>query len=113
MSDKSKQVKCVEYWLSKGYNEEEAKQLISKSQKTFSLEACIKKYGLEEGIKRFEKRQDKWLRSLRQNFSKYGDGRSNSSEFAYDIIGLFSPVVLGLISILFLIDLLNICKCSS
>ena len=87
MSDKSKQVKCVEYWLSKGYNEEEAKQLISKSQKTFSLEACIKKYGLEEGIKRFEKRQDKWLRSLRQNFSKYGDGRSNSSEFAYDIIG--------------------------
>ena len=86
MQDKTKQVKCIEYWLAKGYNEEEAKQLISKSQKTFSLEKCIEKYGLEEGVKRFEKRQDKWIKSLRKNFSKYGDGRSNSSEFAYDII---------------------------
>ena len=87
MSDKSKQVKCVEYWLAKGYSEEEAKQLISESQKTFSLEKCIEKYGLEEGIKRFEQRQDKWVKAIIQNFSKYGDGRSNSSEFAYDIIG--------------------------
>ena len=87
MSDRTKQVKCVEYWLAKGYTKKEAKQLISESQKTFSLEKCIEKYGLEEGIKRFEKRQDKWIKSIRQNFSKYGDGRSNSSEFAYDIIG--------------------------
>ena len=45
MQDKTKQVKCIEFWLAKGYNEEEAKQLISESQKTFSLEKCIEKYG--------------------------------------------------------------------
>ena len=87
MQDKTKQVKCIEFWLAKGYNEEEAKQLISESQKTFSLEKCIEKYGEVEGVKRFEKRQEKWIKSLRQNFYKYGDGRSSSSEFAYDIIG--------------------------
>ena len=87
MQDKTKQVKCIEFWLAKGYNEEEAKQLISESQKTFSFEKCIEKYGEVEGVKRFEKRQEKWIKSLRQNFYKYGDGRSNGSEFAYDIIG--------------------------
>ena len=87
LHDKTKQPKCIEFWLAKGYNEEEAKQLISESQKTFSLEKCIEKYGEVEGIKRFEKRQEKWVKSLRKNFSKYGDGRSNGSEFAYDIIG--------------------------
>ena len=87
LHDKTKQPKCIEFWLAKGYNEKEAKQIISESQKTFSLKKCIEKYGLEEGVIRFEKRQDKWIKSLIKNFSKYGDGRSSSSEFAYDIIG--------------------------
>ena len=86
LQDKTKQPKCVEYWIAKGYTKKEAKEIISKSQVTFTLESCIKKYGEEEGIKRFNERQKKWQKSLRKNFEKYGDGRSNSSEFAYDMI---------------------------
>lgn len=52
------------YWLKLGYSEEEAKEKLSERQTTFSLEKCIKKYGEEEGRKRWKKRQEKWLKSL-------------------------------------------------
>ena len=86
LQDKTKQPKCTEYWIAKGYTKEEAKEIISKSQATFTLKNCIEKYGEEEGTKIFNERQKKWQKSLRKNFEKYGDGRSNSSEFAYDMI---------------------------
>lgn len=60
-----------QYWLNKGYTEEEAKKLVSERQKTFSLEKCIKNYGEEEGINRFKKRQEKWLSNYKkQNYSQ-------------------------------------------
>ena len=89
MKEKSKntpQQTQLRYWLLKGYNEEEAKKKLSERQRTFSLEKCIKKYGEEEGRKRFEERQTKWKKSLFKSFEKYGDGRSQQSDFAYDII---------------------------
>ena len=58
----------IEYWLAKGYSEEEAKQKIYERQQTFSLEKCIQKYGEEEGRKRFEERQIKWQKSLHNHF---------------------------------------------
>ena len=64
LHDKTKQPKCIEFWLAKGYTKKEAILLISESQKTFSLEKCIEKYGEVEGVKRFEKRQEKWITSL-------------------------------------------------
>jgi len=62
----------LEYWLEKtNGNEVEAKKLLSERQSTFSLEKCIKKYGVEEGTKRWNKRQEKWLKSFpKSNFSK-------------------------------------------
>ena len=54
----------IEYYLTKGMTEEEAKKALSERQSTFSLKKCIKKYGEEEGIKRFKERQEKWLKSL-------------------------------------------------
>lgn len=57
----------VEYYTRDGYSIEEAKAIISKLQNRFSLEICIEKYGLEEGTKRFEERQQKWLKSLHEN----------------------------------------------
>ena len=86
MQDKTKQVKCVEYWLAKGYSIDEAKNIIKESQVTFTLDYCINKYGFEEGTKVYNDRQERWLKSLRKNFEKYGDNRSPSSEFAYDVI---------------------------
>lgn len=58
----------LEYYLSQGMNEDEAKHALRKRQTTFSLEKCIEKYGEVEGIKRFKERQEKWL----SNFKRYG-----------------------------------------
>lgn len=54
----------IHYWINKGYSEEEARKKLTERQKTFSKEICIKKYGEEEGIKRWKKRQEKWLNNF-------------------------------------------------
>ena len=53
-----------EYWIEKGYNEEESIKKVKESQTTFSRDICIKKYGEEEGIKIWKDRQKKWQKSL-------------------------------------------------
>jgi len=53
----------IEYYLNQGYSQIEAKQKLSERQTTFSLEICIKKYGEEAGLKRWQERQKKWLDS--------------------------------------------------
>ena len=54
----------IEYYLKKGFNEEEAKEEISKIQNRFSLEKCIEKYGKIVGEKTFNERQYKWINTL-------------------------------------------------
>lgn len=76
----------IEYWVNKGYTEEESKVKVKESQSTFTLEKCIQKWGKKEGTKIFNERQDKWKKSLQANFEKEGDGRSPSSKFANEII---------------------------
>lgn len=76
----------IEYYLNQGMSKEEAEQALKKRQATFTLEKCIKKYGEIEGLKKFSERQQKWLKSLQQNFSKFGDGRGQQSEIANDLI---------------------------
>jgi hypothetical protein len=56
--------RCTEYYTSRGYSEEEAKDLISEGQKYFSKEICIKNYGEETGIKIWQDRQDRWQTTL-------------------------------------------------
>lgn len=60
----SKHPTKVEYYIKKGFSEEEAKDMISERQKTFSKEICVQKHGLEEGILIWKKRQEKWLDNL-------------------------------------------------
>ena len=72
----------IRYWTEKGYSEEEAKLKVHERQQTFSLEKCIKKYGEEKGLEIFKQRQEKWKKSLRKHFEKYGDGRSPQSFLA-------------------------------
>jgi hypothetical protein len=63
--------RCIEYWLLRGYTEEEAKEKISEHQATFSKKKCIEKNGEEEGIRIWQERQQKWLKSYKKNnFSK-------------------------------------------
>lgn len=89
LQDPKNQVLCVEHWLDKGYSIEEAEQKLNEEyqKRSFTLEKCIKKYGEEEGRKKFEERQIKWQKSLKKHFEYYGDGRSPQSEFAIYLIG--------------------------
>lgn len=69
--NKGRNTNQVEYWLKKGFSEEEAKTKVSERQRTFTLEKCIEKYGKEEGTRRWQERQKKWLKNYKkQNFSK-------------------------------------------
>jgi len=54
-----------EYFTARGYSEEEAEKLVSESQKYFSKEICIEKYGEEKGLKIWQERQDKWQEVLK------------------------------------------------
>lgn len=64
--------RCKEYWIKKGFSEEEAIQKVSDSQRFFSKEICIQKYGEEEGLKIWQERQDKWQETL-MNKDDYDD----------------------------------------
>lgn len=61
---KEKNKTTLDYWLKEGYTLEDAIKKRSEYQVHFSKEKCIEKYGLEEGIKIFNKRQEKWLNTL-------------------------------------------------
>lgn len=61
--------RCKEYWMLRGFSEEEAIEKVSESQRTFSLDICIEKFGEEEGRKRWVKRQEKWYENFNTNFS--------------------------------------------
>lgn len=60
----------LKWWTKKGYTEDEAKELLSERQKTFSKEKCIEKYGKEKGEIIFRNRQRKWRKTLDERYSK-------------------------------------------
>jgi hypothetical protein len=80
----------LEYYLNKGYNEETAKEMLSERQKTFSKNICIKKYGEEEGIKIFNQRQEKWIKTLIENGNLKG-GYSLISQELFEFITQYYP----------------------
>lgn len=58
--------RCPEYFIARGYSEEESAALVSQGQKYFSKEICIEKHGEEKGIAIWQERQDRWQASLDQ-----------------------------------------------
>jgi len=54
----------IEYYLACGMELEEARQELYNRQNTISLEKFIQRYGYDEGMKRFNKRNEKWLKTL-------------------------------------------------
>lgn len=55
----------LEYYIKRGATEIEANKLLAERQTTFSLETCQEKYGLEEGLIKWQERQDKWQDNLK------------------------------------------------
>lgn len=58
----------LDYYINKGYTEEEAEKMLHERQVTFTLEKCIMKYGEEEGRRRFEERQKNWAAKMREKY---------------------------------------------
>jgi hypothetical protein len=54
----------INYYLGKGLSFEDAKNALIDRQKTFSLESCIERYGLEKGHQKFKDRQIKWQSTM-------------------------------------------------
>jgi len=71
----------IEYFTSRGYTEEGAAIALHDRQATFSLEKCIEKHGIEEGTKRWQKRQDKWKKSLSASGMKAGYSKISQELF--------------------------------
>ena len=73
----------IKYWLKKGFNEDQAKELLKQRQSTFSLKKCIEKYGEETGLEVFNKRQEKWINTLK-NKEDYKTIQKKKNFFKYD-----------------------------
>lgn len=76
--------KRIDYWIKKGYNQKEAVKIISESQKTFSKEICIKKFGEEKGLKVFQERQKKWITTLTSN-PNLSEIRKKQNSYKYEL----------------------------
>jgi G:T-mismatch repair DNA endonuclease (very short patch repair protein) len=74
--------RSVEYWIMRGFSKEDAIKKISELQSTFSYEKCIKKYGEEEGKKRWSDRQVKWCKSLTAGGMKSGFSKISQELFS-------------------------------
>lgn len=54
----------LEYYLNKGLSLEDAKKALAERQATCSLKSFIKRYGEEEGTRRYHERNEKWQNAL-------------------------------------------------
>lgn len=54
-----------EYWIKRGYSEQDAIIEARKHINVFSLEKCIERYGEIEGTRKFNERQIKWQNTLK------------------------------------------------
>ena len=60
----------LQYWIKKGYSEEDAKLILKERQSAFTLKKCIGKHGEIDGKKRWMERQNKWLTNYKKvNYS--------------------------------------------
>lgn len=78
----------VEYYIKRGATKEEAEQALKNRQSNFSLDKCIKDHGETEGIKVFEARQIKWLKSLydgktEKEIEQFHASKSNGGKRCY------------------------------
>jgi hypothetical protein len=79
-----KSPKRIEYWTKKGFSEKESIEIISKSQRTFSKNICIEKYGENKGMEIFNSRQKKWINTLNSNCDLLElNSRKNSYRYGY------------------------------
>lgn len=75
-----------EYYLNKGYSNEDSEKMLSNRQSTFSKDICVDKYGEEEGLRIWVDRQERWQKSLLDN----GNVKCGYSKISQD---LFNEII--------------------
>lgn len=65
LTGKNNSKRRKEYWINKGYSDEQSILMVKESQNTFTLEKCILKYGEKEGKENYYQRQINWLNTLK------------------------------------------------
>lgn len=82
----------VDFWIRKGYSNDEAKEELRKRQSTFNINICIEKHGELKGKVIWQERQNKWISSLYKN-GKLKSGFSKISQDLFDeIIKYYSNI---------------------
>jgi hypothetical protein len=76
---------CIEYYLERGYSEEEAKELIKERQAVGRLDKFIERYGEEVGKKKWEERQIKWQNTLNSKPQEEIDAIKKKKGFVYSL----------------------------
>lgn len=66
----------IEYYLNRGYSEEDARLLLQERQSTFTLEKCIQKYGESKGVEIYNLRQKRWSEKVEK---QYAEGKFSKS----------------------------------
>lgn len=78
-------IRRPEYWIKLGYNEDEAKILVSKLQSR-GIDFYIKKYGKEIGIEKWKSKNNKWFKSFYKsgkNLNEINEKRKLNSHVGY------------------------------
>lgn len=88
--DKKTYTTRLDYWINKGFNEEDAEQKLKERQTTFTLEKCIEKYGEEKGKEIYNNRQQRWQKSLLENGNLKCGYSGISQELFYDILKYYN-----------------------
>jgi len=56
--------RCIEYYLERGYTKSEGNEIIKEIQSVGRKDKFIERYGEKEGVRKWEDRQQKWIKSL-------------------------------------------------
>jgi hypothetical protein len=89
----------IDYWLAKGFSKTDAEKKLKERQSTFTLDKCIMRYGEEQGKRRFNERQKKWIKSLYEGLTeeeRIEFERSKMSEIgkaSKESLKVFLPVI--------------------
>lgn len=74
--------RSVEYWISKGFSKDDAKEKVREIQGSNTVGRYIKKYGEQEGIRKWIERNKKWGEQMMQKKSELGHVGSAQSKSA-------------------------------
>jgi hypothetical protein len=62
--------RCKEYWIARGMSLVDAQVKASEVQRSFTLEKCIEKHGIDRGTEIWRTRQEKWQNTLNSKTSE-------------------------------------------